>query len=126
MQIIDINIRALNFKLSLAHYEYIERRLSYALSVHVDQIAAVEVWLSQANHVAADYERRCLVQITLDDTQQIVIESADTDLNVAIHRAADQASWTIARHLGRRKIRSGTTAITARTPAAEACLSVRM
>ena len=126
MQIIDINIRALNFKLSLAHYEYIERRLSYALSVHVDQIAAVEVWLSVAIQVAADYERRCLVQITLDDAQKIVIESADTDLNVAIHRAADQASWTIARHLGRRKIRSGTTVIAARTPAADACLSVRI
>ena len=124
MQIIDINIRALNFKLSLAHYEYIERRLSYALSADVDQIAAVEIWLSEEKHATLDDERRCLVQISLDDAHQIVIESADTDLNVAIHRAADQASWTVARHLGRRKIRPNATVIAARSPAAEARLNM--
>jgi len=126
MQVIDINIQALNFKLPLAQYEYIERRLSYALNLHVDQITAVQVWLSAVNDSELHVDRRCLLQITLIDGLPVVIESVEADLAVAVHRAADQAGWTVARRLVRRKIQQSATFHSSIPKAAEPRWSSRM
>jgi putative sigma-54 modulation protein len=105
MQVIGINIRALDFALTLAQHEYVERRLSYALDTHSEVISAAQVWLSELNETDAERNQRCLIQLTLDDGTQVVIDSVEADLYVAIHRAADRASWKVARCLGRSKIR---------------------
>jgi putative sigma-54 modulation protein len=106
MQVMDINIRALDFALALAQHEYVERRLSYALDTHSEVISAAQVWLSELNETDAERNQRCLIQLTLDDGTQVVIDSVEADLYVAIHRAADRASWKVARCLGRSKIRA--------------------
>ena len=104
MQVMDINLRALNFSLTLAQHEYVERRLSYALDTHSEVISDAQVWLSELNEADAERNQRCLIQLTLDDGTQVVIDSVEADLYVAIHRAADRASWKVARCLGRSKI----------------------
>ena len=101
----DIKLRALNFALTLAQHEYVERRLSYALDTHSEVISAAQVWLSELNEADAVRNQRCLIQLTLDDGTQVVIDSVEAALYVAIHRAADRASWEIARCIGRSKIR---------------------
>ena len=106
MQVMDINLRALNFSLTLAQHEYVERRLSYALDTHSEVIGAAQVWLSELNEADAERNQRCLIQLTLEDGTQIVIDSVEADLYVAIHRAADRASWKVACCLGRSKIRA--------------------
>lgn len=104
MQVMDIEIRALNFALTLAQHEYVERRLSYALDTHSDFISNAQVWLSELNGSNPVHNQRCLIQLTLDDGTQVVIDSVEADVYVAIHRAADRASWKVARCLGRSKI----------------------
>ena len=104
MQVMDIEIRALNFALTLAQHEYVERRLSYALDTHSDFISNAQVWLSELNGSNPVHNQRCLIQLTLDEGTQVVIDSVEADLYVAIHRAADRASWKVARCLGRSKI----------------------
>jgi len=39
MQVVDMNIRALNLSLSLAQYEYLERHPSYALDASAEHTA---------------------------------------------------------------------------------------
>ena len=106
MQVMDMNIRALNFALSLAQYEYVERRLSYALDTSAEQICAVDVWLSELHDTSSARNQRCLVEVTLSDAGQVVIDSVEADLYVAVHRAADRASWEVARCHGRSKVRA--------------------
>lgn len=106
MQVMDIEIRALNFALTLAQHEYVERRLTYALDTHSEVISAAQVWLSELNESDAERNQRCLIQLTLEDGAQVVIDSVEADLYVAIHRAADRASWKVARCVGRSKIRT--------------------
>jgi putative sigma-54 modulation protein len=106
MQVMDIEIRALNFALTLAQHEFIERRLSYALDTHSELISAAQVWLSELNDSDSVRNQRCLIQLTLGDGAQVVIDSVEADLYVAIHRAADRASWKVVRCLGRSKVRA--------------------
>jgi putative sigma-54 modulation protein len=106
MQVMEIDIRALNFALTLAQHEYIERRLSYALDAHSELISASQVWLSELNDSDSVRNQRCLIQLTLGDGAQVVIDSVEADLYVAIHRAADRASWKVARCFGRSKVRA--------------------
>jgi putative sigma-54 modulation protein len=106
MQVMDIKLRALNFALTLAQHEYVERRLSYALDTHSEVISDAQVWLSELNEADTVRNQGCLIQLTLDDGTQVVIDSVEADLYVAIHRAADRASWKVGRCLGRSKIRA--------------------
>jgi hypothetical protein len=47
--------------------------------------------------------KRCLIHVALKGNSTVVIDSTDLDLRVAIHRAADQASWKVSRSVGRQK-----------------------
>ncbi len=104
MQVMEINLTALNFPLSLDQHEYVERRVTYALESNASHIATVQVWLSELNDPNALRNQRCLIQITLKDGELIVIDTTEADLFVAIHRAADRASWKVARCLSRRSL----------------------
>ncbi len=105
MQVMEINLTALNFQLSLDQHEYVERRLTYALESNASHIGAVDVWLSELNDPNALRNQRCLIQVTLKSGTLIVIDTTEADLYVAIHRAADRASWKVARCLSRRNLR---------------------
>ena len=105
MQVMEIKLTALNFPLSLDQHEYVERRLTYALESNASHIAAVEVWLSELNEQNALRNQRFLIQVTLKDGTLIVIDTTEADLYVAIHHAADRASWKVARCLSRRNLR---------------------
>jgi putative sigma-54 modulation protein len=105
MQVMEINLTALNFQLSLDQHEYVERRLTYALESNASLIGAVEVWLSELNDPNAQRNQRCLVQVTLKGGALIVVDTTEADLYVAIHRAADRAGWKVARCLSRRNLR---------------------
>ena len=105
MQVMEISLTALNFQLSLDQHEYVERRLTYALESNASHIGAVEVWLSELNDPNALRNQRCLIQVTLKSGRLIVIDTTEANLYVAIHRAADRASWKVARCLSRRNLR---------------------
>lgn len=97
----QIEIQALYFSIAPEQIRFVERRVNFALGSHADRISRVEVWLSDI--LAADYDsdKRCRLQVELEERTIVISESIDSDLNVAIHRAADQASWKVPRCLRR-------------------------
>ena len=81
--------------------QHTERRLQFALSWANHDIRSVSVDLSDVNGARGGPGKRCRIQIPLPRVQPVVIEEVETDLYVAIDRAADRSERTVARRLER-------------------------
>ena len=82
---------------------YVERRVGFALATFAEEIDAVQVRLADVNEALQGRDRSCRVQVSFGGRFEAVVESMDTDLHVAIHRAADRAGWTVSRKLQRER-----------------------
>jgi putative sigma-54 modulation protein len=100
-RIMQIEIQARDFPLTEALAAYIERRISFVLSSRYDQIQRITVRLSDINGSRGGIDKRCQIQVTLPKLKDIVIEDTETDLYVAIDRAADRTGRTVNRRLTR-------------------------
>jgi putative sigma-54 modulation protein len=100
-RIMQIEIQARDFPLTEALAAYIERRISFVLSSRYDQIQRITVRLSDINGPRGGIDKRCQIQVTLPKLKDIVIEDTETDLYVAIDRAADRTGRTVNRRLTR-------------------------
>jgi ribosomal subunit interface protein len=96
---IDIQARGLDLTEQLR--EHTERRLQFALSWANDDVRAIAVRLSDINGPRGGNDKRCRIKITLSGTSDVVIEDAESDLYVAIDRAADRTERAVARRLQR-------------------------
>lgn len=99
----QIDIQARNFSLTPALRSHVERRLSFALSTRYQHIERIEVRLSDINGPRGGNDKCCLIQVKLPQLSVVVIEDTEADLYVAIDRAADRASRTVARRLTRKR-----------------------
>jgi ribosomal subunit interface protein len=97
----QLEIQARDFQLTEALRAYIERRLSFALSSRYEQIQRIVVRLSDINGTRGGIDKRCQIQVKLPRLRDIVIEDTESDLYVAIDRATDRVSRTVARRLAR-------------------------
>ena len=50
-------------------------------------------------------DKRCHIQVVLEQLPNVVVEDVETDLYVAIDRAADRVSRTVERRLSRNRVR---------------------
>jgi ribosomal subunit interface protein len=101
-----IEIQARDFPLTEALHGYVERRLRFALSARDDAIMRVQVRLSDVNGPRGGEDKCCQVRVLLPGLGSVVIEDTESDLYVAIDRAADRTSRTVSRKLGRLRNRS--------------------
>ena len=99
----QIDIHARSFSLTQALRSHIERRLSFALSARYDQIRRILVRLSDVNGPRGGNDKRCQIQVSLPGQADVVIEDVQSNLYVAISRAADRASRTVTRRIGRKR-----------------------
>lgn len=99
----QINIKARNFTLTDALRNHIQRRLRFALIQHDDHIQRVEVRVSDINGPRGGEDKRCHIQVTLEQLPDMVIEDTASDLYVAINRAASRACRTLSRRLARQR-----------------------
>ena len=96
-----IDIQARGFELTEGLRQHTERRLQFALSWANHDVRAVTVRLSDINGPRGGQGKRCRIQIPMARAQAVVIEEIETDLYVAIDRAADRTERTVARRLER-------------------------
>ncbi len=94
-------IKALNFTLSTTQRKYVERRLEYTLASSSKNIDHIEVFLSDIHIAQGNLLKHCQIKVQLDTGRMVSIDCTDLDLRVAIHRAADQASWEVPRAINR-------------------------
>jgi ribosomal subunit interface protein len=90
-----IEVRGRNVSLSAALRLRVERRLALALGRFGEQIARVKLSFSRAE---GDADPRCRIDVSLRPTS-IRVEHGNPDLSVALDRAADRASRSVAREL---------------------------
>jgi putative sigma-54 modulation protein len=73
------------------------RQLGFALSRFGEEIGEVAVRFSAGNEPRRQANKRCCIEVNL--ARAVKVEEADTDLFVAINRAADRASRAVERVL---------------------------
>lgn len=89
--------------LSDALNHHIRRRLHLAMDRIGDRIRRVVVRLSDINGPRGGTDKRCQLQIHLDQQPDVVIEDTRSDLYAAVDRATERAARTITRRLGRQR-----------------------
>ena len=102
----QIEIQARNFSLTQALRGHIHRRLGFALNTRYEQIKRILVRLSDINGPRGGNDKCCLIQIVLPGQADVVIEDTESNLYAAIDRAANRASRTVTRRLGRLRDKS--------------------
>jgi len=98
-----VDIKTSGIDLTDGLREHTERRLEFALDRAHHDINSVTVRLSDINGPRGGFDKRCQIQIPLPHHRGVVIEETDSDLYVAIDRAASRAGNTLGRQLSRRR-----------------------
>ena len=115
----QIEIQARGFTLTQAIRGYIERRLRFALSARYTQINRVRVRLSDINGPRGGCDKRCSIQIMLPGQTPVLIEDTESNLYVAIDRAADRTRRTLTRRLSRQRDKDRVVSLNDRRPAGD-------
>jgi putative sigma-54 modulation protein len=96
-----IDIRAMGIMLTSSLREYIERRLHFALGWASHGVYKIVVHLSDINGPRGGKYKYCLIQIPFPRAPDVLIENMESDLYVAIDRAAHRAERALARQRDR-------------------------
>ena len=96
-----IDIQSRGFDLTEGLREHTERRLQFALNWASHDVRTVSVRLFDINGPRGGNDKRCRIQIPLSGGRDVVIEDTESDLYVAIDRAADRTERALGRRLER-------------------------
>lgn len=99
----QVCIQSHGFPLTDALQAHAERRLRFGLTHASDHISRVEMSLSDINGPRGGLDKRCYIVVTLEKMPAVVIEDIESDLYVAIDRAADRAGRAVTRSLERKR-----------------------
>ena len=102
-KLMKIYIRAHNFPLTDALRSHAEQRLRFALTCCDHHIQRVLIWLSDINNPCGGTDKRCQVQVVLDNLPDVVVVDIEANLNVAIDRASDRAGRSVGRRLAHQR-----------------------
>ncbi len=95
----QIDIQARGFELTEGLRTRAERRLRFALGSASGRVHSVVMRLADENGPRGGLDKRCTIRANLPGTPPVVIEQQETDLYVAIDRAADRAGRAVSRRL---------------------------
>ncbi|MGD8956585.1 MAG: HPF/RaiA family ribosome-associated protein [Chromatiaceae bacterium] len=98
----EIRIESPQFPATNALSSYLRRRLRDHLAFGSERIREVEAHLSDVNGRRGGQDKRCRLIVRLNQAPEVVVESTDSDLYVAIRRSADRVSRAVRRSFGRR------------------------
>ncbi len=98
----DIQIESPQFPTTTALTSYLKRRLQDHLAFGTERIRQVEAHLSDVNGRRGGQDKRCRLIVRLNQAPEVVVESTDSDLYVAIRRSADRVGRAVKRSIGKR------------------------
>lgn len=98
-----IQLRARDVELTEALRAHVERRLGFALGRFGERVGRVSVRFSDTNGARKGVDKRCQIDVSLRPSGSVLIEDTDADPSVAVDRAADRASRSVARALERER-----------------------
>jgi len=97
-----LQIQAHNFTLTDGLREHVSTRLAYGLNHGQDVVTRIVVRLSDVNGPRGGQDKCCGIEVRLKGSPALFVEDTQTDLYVAIDRAADRMGRALDRHLARR------------------------
>jgi len=96
-----IHIQSLGFDLTESIREHAVRRLRFALSHAADHIRRVTIRLSDINGPRGGTDKCCHILVAMEKLAEVAVEDIESDLYVAIDRAAGRAARTVTRNIER-------------------------
>lgn len=99
----QIMTRAKGFALTDALHHHVKQRLHFAFDRIGARVRRVVVRLSDVNGPRGGADKRCQLQVQLDQSPDVVIQDTQGDLYVAVDRATERAASTVARRLSRKR-----------------------
>jgi ribosomal subunit interface protein len=96
-----LDIQTSGFSLTDSIRDYTKLRMQFALHRNDKYITRVQVRLADINGPRGGIDKRCQIDLSLAGQNDILIEDIETNLYVAIDRAADRCARTLARKLNR-------------------------
>jgi ribosomal subunit interface protein len=97
-----LQIQAQGFILTDGLRQHVVSRLAYAMNHGRDVVTRVVVRLSDVNGPRGGMDKCCAIEARLKGTRALIVEDTQTDLYVAIDRAAERIGRTLDRRLARR------------------------
>jgi putative sigma-54 modulation protein len=86
-------------------FEYIRRRLNFALAKFGDRIQRVKVAIKDTNGPRGGVDKQCLMVARLKSIRQtVVVQGFDSNVETLIDRSADRLGQTISRQLERHRM----------------------
>ncbi len=95
----QIDIQTRGFRLTEGLRTQAEHRVRFALGSTSGRIRSVVMRLADENGPRGGVDKRCTIRANLPGGPPVIIEQQDTDLYVAIDRAADRAARAVSRRL---------------------------
>ncbi len=95
------NILGHGIALTEAIRQYAQRRMSTALGRYRQVLESTYVRLADVNGPRGGVDKHCVIEVRGPALVPIVVRERDTDLYVAIDRAAGRVDRAVARRLGR-------------------------
>ncbi len=96
-----VAIQSSGFEMTSALRLYTEHRLATALGWAHRHMRKLSVWLSDVNGPRGGVDKRCKIQVQLENGRKVIIEECEADLYAAIGRAADRADHAVVRQVER-------------------------
>jgi putative sigma-54 modulation protein len=91
-----IQVRTREVELSEGVRAHLDRRLGLALGRFGERIGKVSVRFTNADARTGGADKRCRIDVSLQP-RTVTVEDADVDLFIAVDRAADRVSRSVAR-----------------------------
>ena len=95
----QITIQSRSFKLTDALRNHVQTRLGFTFSRASNRVQFIQVRLSDLNGPRGGIDKRCSVKVSMGGLPDVVVEDVQTDMYLAIDRAASRAARTVMRRL---------------------------
>lgn len=96
-----IDIQALGFSLTNALMREVERRVMEPLSARHEHISRIQVRLGDVNGPKGGKDMYCRIRVEMPGQKDAFVEDIESDMYMAIYRAAGRVNRTVSRRLSR-------------------------
>jgi putative sigma-54 modulation protein len=97
----QLDIQARGFSLTEGLRTHCERRLRFALGAASSRLRSVAIRLSDVNGPRGGVDKRCAIRAIVPGAPPVVIAQYETNIYVAIDRAAERIARSLARRTQR-------------------------
>ena len=96
----DIRIESPNYPLKASLNRYLRRRLTEEFAFCDGRIGGVRACFSHCSTRSGCIDKQCQLVVRIDDSAEVIVRSAETDLFVAIRQAVDRLHKALTRRIG--------------------------